>query len=345
MQTYRTLLIAIALTISVSSAFGAESVDWGENDPGLDDAISRGISLRRSGNDEAALAVFLDVEKRDPTSVRVLLHISTAALAIGKWVMAYTYLQKASAHKESPYYQRHLAAIENVARTIGDRVGQFRAHGSPAGAEVRLNGEIVGLLPMNVSAVLEAGLYTLEVSRPGYFSVRRPITITGHELAQEDIDLRAETSDERRPVVETNSSNVRTQPDSAAPQPWFRSRWVTWTLAGAAVALGATSGIAFAVREQKANEWNDNGPDSPCLSQSNPQLTRGQICGSTRNTINVAQGIGIGAGVAAVGFGGAALIHWALTVRSGYGSEGRTASSVKVSCSPGLGSLVCGGSF
>ncbi|MGA2447317.1 MAG: PEGA domain-containing protein [Polyangiaceae bacterium] len=345
MQTYRILLVAIALTFSVSSAFGADSADWGENDPGLDEAISRGISLRRAGNDEAALAVFLDVEKRDPTSVRVLLHISTAALAIGKWVMAYNYLQKASAHKDAPYYQRHLAAIENVARTIGERVGQFRVRGSPAGAEVRLNGEIVGLLPMNVSAVLETGLYTLEVSRPGYFSVRRPITITAHELAQEEIDLRDETSKEGRSVVEPNAAIARTQADSAPAQPWIRARWVTWTLAGAAVVLGTTSGIAFAVREQKANEWNDSGPGSPCLSQTNPQMTRGQICGSTRDTIDVAQGIGIGTGIAAVGFAGAAVIHWALTSRSGYGSEGTTASSDPVSCSPGLGSLVCGGSF
>ena len=40
--------------------------------------------------------------------------IATAAQAVGKWTVAYDYLQKASNRRDDPYYQRHKAAIENV---------------------------------------------------------------------------------------------------------------------------------------------------------------------------------------------------------------------------------------
>jgi hypothetical protein len=337
------LLVTVVLVGPVGRAFAAEPTDWGENDIGIDEAVSRGIALRRSGNDEAALAVFLEVEKRDPNSVRLLLHISTAAVAVGKWVMAYDYLQKATNHREDPYYQRHLAAIENVARTIGERVGQFRARGVPAGAEVRLNGELVGTLPMNQGTPLEVGSYMLEVSRPGYFPLRRPITIAGQGTAQEDVELRTlDTVAISSGTQSADSQATAPSGDTGKPQTGLRARWVTWTLAGVAAAAAVTSGVSFAIREQKANEWNNS---SICLSQAFPQMTRGEVCPNTRHAIDLAQGVGIGAGVAAVAFGGAALVHWALTTRVGRSSDETTSAAAPAYCSPGLASIVCSGSF
>lgn len=345
----RVLLASIVLVGSVGQTALAEPTpEWVEGEAGVDDAFNRGIALRRSGNDEAALAVFLDLEKRDPDSVRLLLHISTAALAAGKWLMAYDYLQKAGAHKDDPYYQRHLAAIDNVSRTIGERVGQFRARGAPVGAEVRLNGDLIGTLPMAAGKPLEIGTYMLEVSSPGYFPLRRPITVAGHGLlTQEAIDLRQENplAVPAGPTL-TDSQQPMSFADGASAQTGWRARWITWTLAGAAVVAGATSGVAFAIREDKADRWNDNSVNSPCLSQANPQLTRGDVCANTRHDISVAQGVGIGTGIAAGGLAVAALVHWAATTpRWGRPGEGGASASNPVACSPGIASLVCTGSF
>jgi len=362
MQILRVVLVTLVLVGSLGRTAAAEPTpEWVEGEAGVDEAFNRGIALRRSGNDEAALAVFLDLEKRDPDSVRLLLHISTAALAAGKWLMAYDYLQKAGAHKDDPYYQRHLAAIDNVSRTIAERVGQFRARGTPAGAEVRLNGDLIGTLPMTTGKPLEIGTYMLEVTSPGYFSLRRPITIAGHGvLTQEAIDLRQENP----MAVPAGPALVDSQPASVADresvQTGWRARWITWTLAGAAVVAGATSGVAFAIREDKANRWNDNSVNSACLSQANPQLTRGDVCANTRHDISVAQAVGTGAGIAAGGLAVAAIAHWVATTthwgRSGEGgtsaaaaaSDRGTAGTGKgsgVACAPGLASLACWGSF
>jgi hypothetical protein len=333
------LVVAVAIGAADRTAAAAEPVPA---ETAIEDQITQGIALRRAGKDDAALSLFLDLEKRAPESVRLLLHITTAALAAGKWTMANDYMQRASAHKDDPYYQRHKAAIENVERAIAQRVGQFRAHGFPLGAEVRLSGEVIGTLPMANAKAVEVGSYTLEVSKAGYFPLRRPVTIAGDgSLTQEDVDLReqkpfqisaaaGQTALQAVPVADTGP---------APPAVWWRARWVTWSLLGVGAAAGATSGIAFAIRENDASRWNSNvcGP-------TNSNQTRGGVCGQTHQDIEVAQNVGLATGIAAVGFGGAALVHWLATSPHQAEVTNRP-QQAQTGCTPGFGSVVCFGSF
>ena len=338
-------VVAVAIGIADQAAAAAEPVPA---ETAIEDQITQGIALRRAGKDDAALSLFLDLEKRAPESVRLLLHITTAALAAGKWTIANDYMQKASAHKDDPYYQRHKAAIENVERAIAQRVGQFRAHGSPQGAEVRLSGEVIGTLPMANAKAIEVGSYTLEVSKAGYFPLRRPITIAGDgSLTQEDVDLREQKPFQISAAAgQTALQAVPVADTVTPPQTGLRARWITWTLAGAAVVVAGASGISFAIREQKANQWNDNSPNAPCFSRTQPALTREQICGNTvRRDLKLAEGIGIGTGIAAVALGGAALVHWLATSRGDRPTELTVPASAKAACSPGLGTIVCSASF
>jgi PEGA domain len=343
MPILRILLVFILAVGATERAYAA--AETSPSDSGIEDAIAQGIALRRAGNDEVALTVFLDLEKRAPDSVRVLLHITTAALATGKWILAYEYLQKAASHKDDPYYQRHKPAIENIERAIGQRVGQFRARGMPAGAEVRLSGEVVGTLPMTNPRAIEVGSYLLEVSKAGYFPLRRPVTVTGGgSITQEAIELR-----EQKPFLGSSAPGQTALqgggplPDSAAPPApsWWRARWVTWSLAGVGVAAAATSGVAFLIREQNAAHWND---DSRCLNSVNASQTREQVCGGVRDNVKLAEGVGVGAGIAAVAFGGAALLQWLATSHD-RPAEPEAPPSLASGCSPSLGSVVCYGSF
>jgi hypothetical protein len=345
MAIFRILLVVVVvLSGTLSTARAADEPFLGEQ--GTEDLLKQGIALRRSGNDEAALAVFLDLEKRIPDSVRLLLHIATAAQATGKWIMAYEYMQKAAAHRDEPYYQRHRAAIDNVEKTISLRVGQFRARGTPAGAEVRINGEVIGSLPLTGVRAMEVGSYVLEVYKPGFYPLRRPVTVTGGGgLTQENVDLRERGAAlaSSGGALDGSGAAVGADTGSTTPPTWWRSRWVTWSLVGVGVAAAATSGVALAIREKDAAHWNDN---NRCLSVKPGEggLSRETICGDVRHDINVAQTVGIVSGVAAIGFGGAALIHWLATSRD-RPSDAAPPPQAHASCSPGFGSLVCYGSF
>jgi PEGA domain len=334
-------ILLLALVVIGVSGRPAAAADTSKVDDGLDEQLSEGIALRRAGKDDAALGVFLGLEKRAPDSVRVLLHITTAALAAGRWTMAYDYMQRASAHKDEPYYQRYKSAIENVERVISQRIGQFRVQGSPVGAEVRLSGALVGTLPMADAKAVEVGSYMLEVSKPGYFALRRPVTIAGDGgLTQEDITLGEQKPFSASPALGQMAAQGDVPADStpALPGAWWQSRSITWTLLGVGIAAGATSGAAFVVREIDAAHWNDN---SSCLDPGSAGTTRQQKCTGVHRDIETAQTVGIATGIAAVALGGAALAHWLAT-------PSRPASDrahAKVDCAPGLASVVCSGSF
>ncbi|HET9954842.1 MAG TPA: PEGA domain-containing protein [Polyangiaceae bacterium] len=354
-------LLAATLAPSLAFAEGDPSVPISESqDRTLEDLIQQGIRLRKAGNDEAALQVFHDAERRNPDSVRVLLNIAGAAAAVGKWIECDAYFRKVSSHRDDPYYQRHRAAITAIENTLARKVGRFTASGTPLGAEIRLNGELIGNLNMAEPQTVEAGTYVLEVSQPGYYRVRRQITIQAGILARESIDLNelppaaasAPASaqaggDVSSPLVQMESpSSAPIQPERAPArqvEPTSSGRWFTWTLAGLGLAAAATGGVAFAIREQHAKRWND---DNRCLPTTGK--TREETCGDERKSAETAERVAIVGGAAAVVLGTGALIHWLSTRSSTSSSASGSASDSlarSTTCGVGLLSIGCQGSF
>lgn len=328
-------LAVAAVVLSVSGAARAqESAE-------VEAILKRGIQLRREGQDEAALAVFQEAEAQAPNSVRVLLHVATAAQAASKWLLADEYLRKADAHSNDPYYTKYRNEIEEVKNITAQRVGHFRAVGEPSGAEVILNGQVVGTLPMENPKTLEAGTYVLEVNKPGFFRLRRPISVPGGVLTRETVEL-----NERGPNDPATPGDPGTP---AEPPSFWASSGMTWTLAGIAAAAGVTSGVSFLLRERAAEHWNDN---DRCLSSTvtDQNKSREELCGNVRNDIDTAEQVGIVSGVVGIAFAGAALTHWIATSGNSEPGTDSTAkrehkSTGSVQCSPGLMNVVCAGTF
>jgi hypothetical protein len=332
------LLVALALIASTFSFSNISSA--ADESPAVEALIQRGIQLRRTGDDEAALAVFLQAESEAPTSVRVLLHVVTAAQAAGKWLMAEEYMRRVNRDKEDPYYRRHRVSIEGVEAAINQRVGQFQALGAPEGAEIRLNGEPFGKLPMPDPRSLETGTYVMEVMSPGHYNLRRPITVTGGVLTREAVELKVRPAD--APVDFTAAGAARGGVRDAPPEKWWQSSAVTWTLAGVAVLGAGTATAALIVRERQADKWND---EVACIS-IDQLVTRDQVCGGVKRDIELAQTVAIVGGATAVAFGGAAIAHWIATSPSDSKSaEGKQPARASVSCAPGVMTLLCEGSF
>jgi hypothetical protein len=329
-------LLGLLLGLSFAPPAAAGN-DANGDDPQLEAPLEQGIALRRAGNDEAALSLFLDMEKSNPDSIRVLLNITAAAQATGRWMMAYSYLRKAATHKNEPYYVRYRSAIKTIEDATTQHVGQFRAVGAPAGAQVRLNGELIGTLPMTDAKPIEVGQYTLEVSLPGYYPLRRAVSVgPGSALTQEAVELREGTSAlDSAGAGGKNSGSPSNRQLATERVSWWHARWVTWTLAGATAATTATAIGALVYRNERADHWNSEA----CLDGTR---TRQEVCGGVRSDISLFQNLAVGTGIAAVVFGGA-------TLTQGILSPDRTpvATSLAPSfgCSPGLASVLCTGSF
>ncbi|HTV17509.1 MAG TPA: PEGA domain-containing protein [Polyangiaceae bacterium] len=298
----------------------------------LEALIQEGIRLRRDGDDEKALDVFRQAERLQPSSVRVLLHLATAAQAAGHWVEADTYIRRVFEYRDDPYYRRYQSDIAMVEQIISARIGRFQVVGSPKGAEVRLNGRVVGRVPMDEPERLEAGNYQLEVVSNGHYALRRPQRIPAGVLTREVVELGPERA--------ASSTSAAIEADSP-PHSWWSQPWLGWTLAGASAASLVTAGVAFSVREQQASRWND---DSRCVRPGGQ--TREQQCGGEYGDARLAERIGITASIGAVVFGGAAALQF-LTRSSDEVPERFDGASagVKASCTPGWLGVSCEGRF
>lgn len=332
--TKLSLLIALSLVTTGARATPPSAAE------DLESAIQAGIELRKSGNDTAALDLFLELDRKNPGSVRLMLQVTAAAQASGRWLVAHEYLRRAAAFKGDAYYQRNRVAIKGVEDAVAQHVGQFRVVGAPAGAEVRLSGSQVGTLPMSEAVPVELGSYTLEVSKPGYYYLRREVTLAaGGALNQEVVELKPRV-DPPSPlgrvtsVGPPSSGTSEREPERA----WWRSRTLTWVLGGATVAAAATAGGSVWLRERSVEKWND---DSACLDTQQPARSREEVCGSERQNAQTYGAVALGAGVAAAALATATLTQLLLS-----GPAPRDAGvSRAASCQPGFGSFICSGSF
>jgi hypothetical protein len=167
-----------------------------------------------------------------------------------------------------------LATHDAVARW-GDRDGiPFRITGSPAGANVSIDGRVIGQLP-EVVATLSTGPHMLAVGREGYLTYTRRIEVGGAGGDSLEVSLRP------RPGTDPDAA---LSADANDPSPWTTRRLVGVGLAGAGTLATAGLLIAGAVGT-KCVEENEAG----CLVSREPSGAHWAL-------------VGLSAAVAATGF-------------------------------------------
>jgi tetratricopeptide repeat protein/PEGA domain-containing protein len=294
----------------------------------VDGLMERGIELRRSGRDEDALAVFATALEQAPDSTRIKVHLAATYQALGQWVEAERFLRAASADPDDAYIRRHRATIEKAYAFIEQRLGSLEVVGGPDGAELVLSGRTVASLPLAEPVRVPVGSYLLEVRKPGYYTISRPVTIGAGAMLRESVVLgeREQRTLGPDPVAER-------APAEAEADGGGSPRWLTWTLGGAGIGALAISAVAFGVREKHAARWNSDD----CTA---PDSTRGEVCPGELDSGRSAERWGIGAAVASGVFFGGALTSYFLERR-----EPVTETVRLDGCSLGLGAARCFGSF
>lgn len=291
----------------------------------VSELIDRGIALRRSGDDTRALELFRQAEKLAPGSTRVQVHLAAAYQALGQWESADHYLTLAIRNPEDSYIQKHQAVLATARRTIDAHIGQLQLSGGPEGTEIRLNGRVVGTLPIRDTLRIEAGIYTLEARLPGHYPVTRSVALAGGTLVRESVLLTPEAEPARARAGVS-------EPADAAPS--TGPRWLGWAFAGLSVAAGVGTVAAWATRERHVENWND---DDQCLR---PGQTRGQVCANERDAGDRAETWMWISGAATGVLAAASAVTFSLTSGDSPREQGTA-----LGCGVGLGTLSCSGSF
>jgi tetratricopeptide (TPR) repeat protein len=323
------LLLGLGSVSLLSETARAEAGVSRAESPEVEKLLAQGIALRAAGNDLEASQVLKKAAAIDPESVRVQVHLATVYQALGEWLLADDYLGLALSHEAHPYVVRHRKSLDDAQRVISANIGRLEVEGEPAGAEVRLNGRLIGTLPLAAPARATVGSYSLEVRLEGHYTLQRPLVITGNSLSRESVRLEPRPADEPHAALASTGQGGDPTADRPAERPWL-----TWTLGGLSAAAGVTTITALVYREVHANNWNDN---SQCLSADQ---TREELCGAERDKAESAGSVAVVAGVATGLFAAGALLN-----AFAFSTEAPSGQASLQGCTVGLMGASCFGSF
>jgi hypothetical protein len=244
--------------------------------------IQQGVELRRNKKDQAALKLFEQAYAMDK-SPKAAAQIGLAEQALGQWARAARRLQEALASKSDPWINKNRSALEEGATVVGRHVGHLEVTGTPLGAEVVVDGEIVGRLPLSEVIPANAGTVAVQVRAPGYLTVTRGASVSAGELTRESVDLQSLSPEhsatsgpalrparqEQPPPQGQDSSHAQSSPEmgvSTAPKTQDSNggggvgtrRWLAYGsggLAGVSLVLGVVEQLAW---QSKVSSFNDN---------------------------------------------------------------------------------------
>src|SRR3954451_5273481 len=179
-------LLFVALLVALGTAVGPCRVLAASAATEADAALKRGVDLRRRGDDAQALVEFQHAYSWY-RSARALAQIGFAEMALGRWRDAEEHLGQALADADDVWVRRNRATIEQSRAMVAGPRGTLEVLGSPEGAELRVDGRLVGRLPLTRPIRVAAGNIGVELRAAGYLPSSRPVTITAGQLSRETI--------------------------------------------------------------------------------------------------------------------------------------------------------------
>jgi hypothetical protein len=323
------LLASFAVLRSPGTAW-AQSPDSAAQEPTAEDLIAKGIDLRKQGHDAEALATFERAYARQ-ASPRAAAQIALAHHALAQWREAERGLFEALRNGDDPWVVRNRLYLEESLAVVQAHLAWLEVVSNVAGAEVWMDRELCGRLPLEQPLRIVAGEVAIEVRAAGYAAMNRTLQIAANshmkavftfEMPEPAFSPRVsgETSPIPRAPVRRTTSATRT------------AGWIT--LGGAGVL--ALVGIGGAVtRELEAEIWSDDR-----CAPTPGQPSRYARCGTNRDIGMTAQTIAI---AAFVGAGVAGAVSGILLLRSAGSTAASTTGPVQCRMAGTL--LACDGAF
>jgi len=327
----------IALCLTVGALVGATPA-WAAPGSDEDTLIGQGLGFREKGDDEAALRTFKEAYERFK-SARALAQVALAEQALGRWVDADAHLAEALRREADPWIAKNAALLRQAMNDIQGRLGWLQLSGTDVRADVLINGQPAGQMPVGGPLRVLAGSLALEVRAPGYLPVVRNVSVPAGGTARESITL-----------IRVADSNASVAPPPNAPPPALVERptirdnaWSTRRkLAVGSLAAGGAflgGGVAFMIlHNNKAGEYKDAGCATVLTNQGPPG------CSDKADSANLTETLSI------IGYAGAGVLAGAglylLLTEDQPASNGGPSTSISLRCAPALNAgVTCAGTF
>lgn len=227
--------------------------------------IAMAVDLRRQGADRAALEVFMAVRARCAIP-RVIAQIGLAEHALGLWVDAARDLRQALANRSDPWIEARHAVLEQAMGAVRGHLVAFAPTSDVADAEVTLDGNVIGRLPLPEPILTTGGPHELIVRAPGRATLRRHLALVEGTTFTEPLSVPPEGSALPESGVRPDVAPVTvivSPPVMRADRPPSRVMFYTgWTLVGLAVAAGVVGAVELGVSLDESARTRDATPSS-----------------------------------------------------------------------------------
>lgn len=335
---WRKVAVPLVLLVALAAPARADSADA---------LYKRGVDLRRAGKDAEALETFKQLADVDK-SARVAAQMGLAEQALGMWVEAEGHIQDSLKGGGDQWIAKNRDILVRALDEIGARLGNIDVWGEPVGAEVLIDGKVVGALPLPHPVRAVVGSIPITVRAAGYQDRVTVISLMPNQSARERFVLqpvekvrlaKADLLPVPVPPSVRDPMRPRDEPVASAGKLRASGKWIAWGAGAAALGVG----VFAAVRQDSAG----NDFDTSCaLDATGAARARAGIgktdgeCAGLKGDVDSAFRLEVVGLAGAAAFGALGLVLW-LTEPSPV-----EARSARLDCAPALPSrtspwLVC----
>jgi hypothetical protein len=233
------------LILAVLTLGPASGAAWAQDAESL---IRQGNELRRAGQNDKALPLFQRAYEISATP-RTAGQLGLAEFATERFVEADSHLVEGLRGHNDPWVTKYRGTLEQALATIRSRVAHIEISGGPEGADVTVNGRMVGRLPRTPTVAVNPGRVEIRVSFAEHEPLREVRELLPGTYEKVDIQLRRIV---RAPVVR---NSVPTGSPSSPSGGWLRPTGIAIGAAGVlTVGAGVTLRLVATAKRDRIDE-------------------------------------------------------------------------------------------
>jgi hypothetical protein len=264
------VLLAITSSSALAAAEPATPTPSASATTEARERFQRGVTLYREGSFDAALAEFKRAYEIAPNyrilynlaQVQVERHDSVAALNLfGQ------YLQQGGSEIESD----RRAQVERDMQSLRGRVADLTIESNVSGAQLTIDGIEAGTLPLAGAIQVNSGVRQVTVSKPGYQSVSKSVTIAGAQPLKLTLTLQPLDG---RPVGGGAAAATKAPSEKGAEQSHGLSApfWVSAVATGLFTGAAVTFGVVSMNKNQKLDDELNKPGNEPAIEDARSSL-------------------------------------------------------------------------
>jgi tetratricopeptide (TPR) repeat protein len=251
---------------------------------------ARGLALYGDGEFLLALVEFERAYQLS-NNYKVLYNIGQVRIQLGRYAKAKEALEQYLKAGGTNLTAERTQAVNKDLATLAERTATLNVVTAEVGADISLDGKVIGTSPLKEPLIVDAGEHNLVLHKAGFYDSAQSVTLAGHDQVELKVEL--------KPIpVATVTRPVDTLPPPVpASKPARTAMWASWAATGV---FAATAGITGAFGISKANDLETMRTQYPA---SRAELDKTEKQARTLLTIStITTGLAVAAGGAALYF-------------------------------------------